>query len=131
MQLHIIGIVLNGKCAMQHDQPSIAHTPIEYVSLFPRPPHLTSFATQWQGISVITMQQSAYELPEVSIPLDGVGIFTSSNLSERTIDGCSKSESTNVGDIVVVPANIGHSQHQNSDTNTTCPRETGFPLEFF
>ena len=58
---------------------------------------------------MITMQQSAYELPEVCIPLDGVGIFTSSNVSERTIDGISKSESTNVGDIVIVPANIGHS----------------------
>lgn len=58
---------------------------------------------------MIAMQQSAYELPEVSIPLDGVGIFTSSNVSERTIDGISNSESTNVGDIVVVPANIGHS----------------------
>ncbi|WP_293329827.1 helix-turn-helix domain-containing protein [Microcoleus sp. CAWBG58] len=94
---------------MQHHQPSIARSPREYVSLFPRPPHLTSFTTQWQGISVITMQQSPYELPEVCIPLDGVGIFTSSNLSERSIDGISKSESTNVGDIVVVPANIGHS----------------------
>jgi AraC family transcriptional regulator len=94
---------------MQYHQTSIAHTPREYVSLFPTPPRLTSFATQWQGISAITMRQSAYELPEVCIPLHGIGIFTSSNVSERTIDGISKSESTNAGDIVVVPANMSHS----------------------
>ena len=94
---------------MLPDQSLMACTPHEFVDLYPRPPLLTSFATQWQTISMVYTRQSTYELPESCTPLHGIAIFTTSSVSERTIDGVTQRESIHPGSIVVIPANIGHS----------------------
>ncbi len=93
---------------MLPDHPSIACTTHEFVDLYPRPPLLTSFATQWQSISMIYTRQSTYELPESCTPLHGIAIFTTSSVSERTIDSVTQRESIQPGSVVVIPANVGH-----------------------
>jgi AraC family transcriptional regulator len=74
----------------------------------PRPPLLTSVETQWQTISMAHMHQPTHELPEVSLPYPFIAICTASAFTERTIDGTSKIDSIQTGDVVVVPANVGH-----------------------
>jgi AraC family transcriptional regulator len=95
---------------MLPDQPLMLRSPSEYVSLYSRPPLVTSFATPWQGISMVHMHQPAQKLPEVSIPLHGIAIFTTSYAVEYTIDGKSQKDSQNAGEIVIIPKNMGHSR---------------------
>jgi AraC family transcriptional regulator len=74
----------------------------------PSPPLLTSAATQWRTISMTYMHQPTHEFPEICLPAPFIAICTASALTERTIDGTSKMDSIQTGDIVVVPANVGH-----------------------
>ena len=74
----------------------------------PHPPRLTSLATQWQSIAVTYMHQPAHALPEVSLPFPFLAICTASAFTERTIDGTTKIDSIKTGDIVVIPAHVGH-----------------------
>jgi AraC family transcriptional regulator len=90
-------------------QPSIINTPSEYVSLYPQSPLLSSLTTQWQRIAMVYTHQTAYELPEVCAPLSGVAIFTTPGVSERTIDGKTQVNSISPGDVMVIPAKVGHS----------------------
>ena len=54
------------------------------------------------------MRQPTHEFPEVCLPIPGIGICTASAFTERTLDGTSKIDSIETGEIVVVPANVGH-----------------------
>ena len=74
----------------------------------PRPPRLTSLKTQWQTIAMAYMHQPTYEFPPVCLPYPFIAICTASAHTERTIDGVTKIDSIKTGDIVVVPANVGH-----------------------
>ena len=97
-------------------QPPTINTPNEYANLYPRPPLLSSFQTQWQRISMVYTHQTATdELPEVTHLLHGVAIFTTPGISEWTIDGTTKVDSNTPGDIVIVPANVGHSTRWQSE----------------
>jgi len=91
---------------MSHDANHVAVFAQELC--VPLPPLLTSHRTQWQTIVMGYMHQPAYEFPEVCLPWHGVGIFTNSAPTERTINGTTKNDAFNPGDIVVVPAKIGH-----------------------
>jgi AraC family transcriptional regulator len=75
----------------------------------PRPPLATSLATTWQSLVMVHMRQPAYEFAEVALPLHGVAIFANSARAERKIDDITQQESIEPGNIVVVPANVGHS----------------------
>lgn len=94
---------------MLPDQPLAVQSPVEFLNLYPRPPLLTSLATEWQTIAIAYMSQPAYELPESCTSLHGIAISTASTVVERTIDGITKSELSSPGSMVVVPANVGHS----------------------
>lgn len=74
----------------------------------PRPPLLTSRATPWRTIAMAHMQQPTHELPEVSLPFPFIAICTASAFTERTIDGITKVDSIQAGDVVIVPAHVGH-----------------------
>ena len=74
----------------------------------PRPPLLTSLATQWQTISMTYMHQPTHEFPQVCLPSPFIAVCTASAYTKRTIDGTSKVDSIKTGDIVVVPANVSH-----------------------
>lgn len=74
----------------------------------PRPPLLTSRATPWRTISMAHMHQPAHEFPEVSLPFPFIAICTASAFTERTINGITKVDSIKTGDVVVVPAEVGH-----------------------
>jgi AraC family transcriptional regulator len=75
----------------------------------PHPPLLTSLTTQWQTISLTYMRQPTHEFPEVFFPMPFIGICTASAFTERVLDGTSKGDLFKTGEIVVIPANIGHS----------------------
>jgi AraC family transcriptional regulator len=74
----------------------------------PKPPLLTSSAAQWQTISMAYMRQPTHEFPETCLPIPAIAICTDSAYTKRTIDGISKVDSITTGDILVVPANVGH-----------------------
>lgn len=74
----------------------------------PHPPRLTSLETPWRTISMAHMQQPTHELPEVSLPFPFIAICTAAASTERTIDGITKADSIQTGDVVVVPAHVGH-----------------------
>jgi AraC family transcriptional regulator len=96
---------------------STIQTPIEYSDLYPCPPLLSSFHTQWQRIVMIHTHQNSHELPEVDIPWHGIAIFTTAGISERKIDGITKLDSIVPRDIMVVPANVRHSTRWQSEAN--------------
>jgi AraC family transcriptional regulator len=98
-------------------QPSVINTPSEYVSLYPQAPLLSSFTTHWQRISMVYIHQTTYELPEVCSPLHGVAIFTTPGVSERTIDGNTQVNSIAPGDMMVIPAHVGHSTRWRGEGN--------------
>jgi AraC family transcriptional regulator len=58
---------------------------------------------------MVYVHQTAYELPEVCAPLSGVAIFTTPGVSERTIDGTTQVNLIAPGDVMVIPAKVGHS----------------------
>lgn len=74
----------------------------------PCPPLLTSHATHWQTVAMGFMHQPAYEFSEVCLPFHGIGIFTNSAFTERTINRVTKIDAFKPGDIVVIPATAGH-----------------------
>ena len=90
-------------------QPSIIHTPREFISLYPRPPLLTSLETQWQTIAMAYLCQPAYERSEVCTPFHRIAIYTRSSVIEHKFDGTFKQESIQPEDIVVIPGNLGQS----------------------
>jgi AraC family transcriptional regulator len=97
--------------------PPIINTPSEYANLYPRPPLLSSFQTQWQRIAMVHLHQDKHELPEVNIPWHGIAIFTTPGISERKIGDITKVDSIVPGDTMVVPANEWHSTRWQSEAN--------------
>ncbi len=97
---------------MSEDKPLVLTEEDEVNKLFPRSPILTSQNAGWDGISFKYMFQPAYETPEVSTPLGhSIAIFTHGNYiihADRKLDGRFHRDSVVGGDIVIVPANIGH-----------------------
>jgi AraC family transcriptional regulator len=89
-------------------QLPIIQTPSEYANLYPRPPVLSSFTTQWQRVWMGYTHQNKYELPEVNVPWHGIALFTTAGVSERKIDGITQVVSNAPGDMIVVPANVSH-----------------------
>lgn len=57
---------------------------------------------------MVQLRQPAQKLPEVCSPLHAIAICTSSHAVKWTIDGITKNDSHNAGDIMVVPANVRH-----------------------
>ena len=100
-----------------NSQPLIINTPDEYANLYPLPPLLSSFQTQWQRIVLVHMHQHKHELPEVNIPWHGIAIFTTPGISERKIGDITKVDSIVPGDTMVVPANEWHSTRWQSEAN--------------
>jgi len=96
-------------------QPSIIHTPREFINLYPRPPLLTSLETQWQTIAVACLCQPAYERSEVCTPFHRLAIYTSPSLIQHRFKGSFKQEPIKAGDIVVIPGNLGQSVRWMSD----------------
>lgn len=91
---------------MPHKQLTL-QAPHEFGSLAPPAPLLTSLATPWQTISMSCMNLPAFELPEFCTPsLHCINIFTTSNKAERTLDGVSKADSHQIGDIIIIPVNV-------------------------
>lgn len=74
----------------------------------PRPPLLTSLEMEWQTISMAYMHQPTHAFPQVCLPYPFIAVCTASAFTERTIEDVSKSDSIKTGDIVVIPANVGH-----------------------
>ena len=90
-------------------KPSTIHPLGRVPSLYPRPPLLNSLTTPWQTIAMGYMHQPAYEFSDVCIPWHGITILTTPGITERTLDGISKTDSASPGDIIVLPAGVGHS----------------------
>jgi AraC family transcriptional regulator len=100
---------------MPSNQPSVIHSPGEFLDLYPRPPLLTSFATQWQNIYLVHMRQPACEMPEVCIPLHTLLILPNSASIDSTIDGIAQKDLITPGDMMMIPANVGHSGYWASE----------------
>ncbi|MEM9925088.1 MAG: AraC family transcriptional regulator [Cyanobacteria bacterium P01_D01_bin.50] len=97
---------------MLEDKPLIVTTEDEINQIFPRKPILTSQNTGWDGICFRYMSVPASETPEVCSPLaHSIAIFTHDNYvarADRTLDGRFKCDSVVGGDIVIIPAHVGH-----------------------
>jgi len=82
-----------------------------YQRVFPRAPLLTSLAAGWNGIYFAHDYHLPGETPEVFAKQHGIAIFTEVTTPrqvERTLDGHFQREQVVQGDILVVPANLGH-----------------------
>ncbi|BDA74784.1 transcriptional regulator, AraC family [Calothrix sp. PCC 7716] len=94
------------------ENPIIVTEEEKVLEFYPRPPILTSFQANWNGVSLGYMRQPALEFPEVSTPRwHSIGIFTHGNrviYAERQMDGRRQLDAVAGGDIVITPANIGH-----------------------
>ena len=95
---------------MQSNQPLVIHRPGEFLDLYlyPRSPLVTSFGTQWQNIELIHMRQPTYEIPEVCNPWHTLLILPNSASTTSTIDGIAQKDLTAPGDMMIIPANVGH-----------------------
>ena len=88
-----------------------------YQRVFARSPLLTSLAAGWDGIYFAHDYHLPGETPEVFAKQHGIAILTEASIPrqvERTLNGRFQREQVVQGDIVVVPASVGHSAQWNT-----------------
>lgn len=82
-----------------------------YRRVFSRSPLISSISAEWDGIYFTYDYLPQYKTPEVFAKQHGIAIFTEMPIparAERTLDGQFRREHVTQGDILIVPANVGH-----------------------
>jgi AraC family transcriptional regulator len=80
------------------------------VTLFPKPPLMSSQALGWEGICVQSHRQPAWETPHVCGPHHSIAVHSEPIQTERLLDSRRQRERIVKGDIVIIPANT-QNQH--------------------
>jgi AraC family transcriptional regulator len=86
-------------------------TPEDVDAMFSAPPIVSTDGFCWQGLHLDCRWEPAAEMEEVSAPWPSILLFTQlpePTVAERRLDGCFKVEQVHPGDVIILPAQVGH-----------------------
>jgi AraC family transcriptional regulator len=92
---------------MQSNSPLTIRTLDENLTLFPRPPLLTSVTMPWEKkLGLLYLRLPAFSIPKICFPFHCLTLFLTATSANMTLDGKAGQQSITPGNITIIPAHV-------------------------